>query len=129
MFKRLKAVVLQRCPVCLQGKAFNSFLGMYKTCPVCGLKFERETGYFLNSMFVAYTVGFLVLAPSAFLMGWLDVSILTFTIVLTVETVVLWPLLFRYSRVIWLHTDQVLDPRQSVEPESAVDQPFVTHDS
>jgi hypothetical protein len=24
----------------------------------------------------------------------------------------MWPLLFRYSRVIWMHADQVLDPRQ-----------------
>jgi hypothetical protein len=26
--------------------------------------------------------------------------------------VIVWPLLFRYSRVIWLHMDQVMDPRQ-----------------
>ncbi len=129
MFKRLWAVLLQRCPVCLQGRVFHSFLGTNKTCPVCGLKFERETGYFLNSMFVAYTIGFLVLAPSTFLMGWLDVSILTFTIVLSVEAAVLWPLLFRYSRVIWLHIDQMLDPRQIVSEESPGDQPVVTHDS
>jgi uncharacterized protein (DUF983 family) len=105
----------------MQGKVFRSFLSMHKTCPVCDLKFERETGYFLNSMFVAYTAGFLVLAPSAFLMGWLDVSILTFTLVLSLEAIVLWPLLFRYSRVIWLHIDQVLDPRKAASEETVRD--------
>lgn len=113
MFKRLVAVVRQRCPVCLQGKLFRSLLGMNATCPACGLQFEREVGYFLNSMFAAYTVGFLVLAPSAFLLAWLDVSIAFFAIAITVETIVLWPIIFRYSRVIWLHIDQMIDPRKA----------------
>ncbi len=112
MLKRLVAIVLQRCPVCLQGKLFRSLLSMNKTCPVCNLQFEREVGYFLNSMFAAYTVGFLVLAPSAFLLAWMDVSIAVFAIAITVETIVLWPIIFRYSRVIWLHIDQVIDPRK-----------------
>ena len=112
MFKRMVAIVLQRCPICLQGKLFRSLLGMNVTCPVCGLQFEREVGYFLNSMFAAYTVGFLVLAPSAFLLAWMDVSIAVFAIAITVETIVLWPIIFRHSRVLFLHINQVIYPLQ-----------------
>lgn len=111
--KRLLALLRLRCPVCLQGRLFRSLLGMNKECPVCGLHFERETGYFLNSMFIAYAIGFLVLIPSAVWLALNSVSIAVFSGVIIVETIVVWPIIFRYSRAIWLHIDQVLDPRSA----------------
>jgi uncharacterized protein (DUF983 family) len=65
VFKRLVAILRQRCPVCLEGQVFQSLLGMRSHCPACGIKYDRETGYFLNSMFIAYTLGFLILVPTA----------------------------------------------------------------
>ena len=109
--KRLIAILRQRCPVCLEGKIFNSLLGTHKNCPVCGLQFERETGYFLNAMFIAYVIGFLILIPLTLILYLLDVSIPLFTVVMITTVVIVWPLIFRYSRVIWLHMDQVMDPR------------------
>ncbi len=105
------ALLRLRCPVCLQGRLFRSMLGMYSECPACGVHYEREHGYFLNSMFIAYAVGFLVLIPSAILLALNEVSIAFFSIVMVVETIVIWPLIFRYSRAIWMHADQWLDPR------------------
>jgi uncharacterized protein (DUF983 family) len=113
VFKRLWAIVRQRCPVCLQGQVFHSIFGMNSHCPACGVKYDRETGYFLNSMFIAYTLGFLVLVPSAVLLYLWDASIPLFIAVIIVECILMWPLLFRYSRIIWMHADQVLDPRQT----------------
>ena len=110
--KRLWALLRQRCPVCLRGQVFTSLFGMYTHCPACGVKYERETGYFLNSMFIGYTAGFLVLIPTAVLLFFLDVSIAVFSIVIILETVVMTPLLFRYARILWMHADQVLDPRK-----------------
>jgi uncharacterized protein (DUF983 family) len=92
---------------------FGSFLGMNADCPVCGIHFEREHGYFLNSMFIAYGAGFLILVPSAVLLAMRNVSIGLFAAVIVIETIILWPLVFRYSRVIWLHIDQVMDPRRA----------------
>jgi uncharacterized protein (DUF983 family) len=109
--QRLFAILRQRCPICLQGAVFYSLLGMHKACPHCGVVYEREHGYFLNAMFVAYVVGFLVLIPSAIYLALRDVSVPVFAFVITLETILIWPLIFRYSRVIWLHVDQVLDPR------------------
>ena len=114
---RLEAILLQRCPVCLDGKVFHSFLGMNKRCPECDIVFERESGYFLSSMFVAYVIGFLVLAPVALglyilsVSGKMQVSGLLFGTVIIGLTAVLWPAIFRYSRVIWMHADQLMDPR------------------
>jgi uncharacterized protein (DUF983 family) len=62
---RVIALLAQRCPVCLQGKVFHSLLGMHRERPHCGLRFERETGYFLNAMFFAYALGFVLIAPTA----------------------------------------------------------------
>lgn len=109
--RRILAVLTLRCPVCLQGKVFHSLLGMHKECPNCGVYFERETGYFLNSMFVGYAGGFLLLIPSAIWLYWLDVSVPVFALIVIAEVAVLWPLIFRYARIIWMHLDQVLDPR------------------
>lgn len=112
---RLLALLRQRCPVCLRGQVFTSLFGMHTHCPACGVKFERETGYFLNSMFIGYAAGFLILVPTAVLLAFMDVSILVFSVVIIAETALLTPLIFRYARLIWMHADQMLDPRK---PES-----------
>lgn len=114
LIKRISALLLQRCPVCFQGKVFNSLFGTYKTCPHCGVRFERETGYFLNAMFFAYTMGFLIVNSFGDLSLFSDVSIRTFSIAIILEVVVLWPFIFRYSRLLWLHLDQMIDPRGPV---------------
>ena len=111
--KRFLAILAQRCPVCLTGAVFRSLLESHKHCPHCGLLYEREHGYYLNSMFIAYTLGFLIILPSAFVLFWFDASIPFFSVTIVVETLLLWPLIFRYSRVIWMHMDQVLDPRSA----------------
>ena len=33
---------------------FTGFPKMHERCPTCGLKFEREPGYFLGAMYVSY---------------------------------------------------------------------------
>lgn len=110
---RLFAILMQRCPVCLTGPLFRSLLESHKHCPHCGVLHEREHGYYLNSMFVAYGLGFLIILPSAFYLFWIESSVPFFSIVITVETLVLWPFIFRYSRVLWMHIDQMLDPREA----------------
>jgi uncharacterized protein (DUF983 family) len=117
---RLLAILLCRCPICLRGAVFHSLLGMNADCPLCGIHFERETGYFLNAMFFAYVLGFLILAPTMLYLYFQQVSTLTFTLVVTIETLLLWPWVFRYSRVLWLHTDQLIDPRHV--PQNGVPQ-------
>jgi uncharacterized protein (DUF983 family) len=120
---RLLALLRQRCPVCLHGQIFTSLFGMHTHCPVCGVKYERETGYFLNSMFIGYAAGFLILAPTAVLLAWLDVSIAVFSGVIILETVILTPVIFRYARLIWMHADQMLDPRRPESPISILYSP------
>ncbi|GIK75975.1 MAG: hypothetical protein BroJett021_49630 [Chloroflexota bacterium] len=127
--KRFLALLRQHCPVCLRGQVFTSLFGMHTHCPECGVKYERETGYFLNSMFIGYAAGFLILAPTAVLLALMDVSIAVFSSVIILETIVLTPLIFRYARLIWMHADQLLDPRQPEPPVSNLQSPPPLHDS
>ena len=34
---------------------------MHEYCPVCGLKFEREEGYFLGAMYISYGLALFVI--------------------------------------------------------------------
>lgn len=113
--KRLLALLRQRCPVCLEGAVFKGIFGMHSHCPVCGIKYERETGYFLNSMFIGYTVGFFILVPTAVWLFFLNVDLLVFSTVVILETVLIYPLIFRYSRLVWMYGDQLLDPRKPAD--------------
>ncbi len=108
--ERLRATLRQRCPRCLRGKVWRSFLTMHEACPACGLVFEREPGYFTGAMVVSY-----VIAVPTF--GLIVIGLL----VLGVDTVValvggglvyllLAPFILRYSRVIWLQFDWLIDP-------------------
>ncbi len=85
---------------------FRGVFAMNAACPVCGHRFEWETGFFQGAMYVSYALGIaeafvlalvamFVLAPRLGLFGAIAVAV--------VVHVACVPLLFRYSRVIWAH--------------------------
>src|SRR5690242_5111583 len=58
---RLQAIFHGLCPRCRSGKIFSRslFAGLPKmndVCPACGLKFEREQGYFLGALYMSYAM-------------------------------------------------------------------------
>lgn len=85
---------------------------MNDECPSCGLRFLRETGYFLGAMYISYGLGVLTILPVAVILAivveWPLWAVLGVAIL---QTVICMPLFFRYSRIIWLHVDQAIDPR------------------
>lgn len=109
---RLRAMVRLRCPRCLEGPVFASLWKMHALCPSCGLRYEREPGYFTGAMYVSYGLGLALCAPLGvvlIVLGGFSVNQCIVTIAAMVPFLA--PLLFRYSRVIWMHLDQLLDPR------------------
>ena len=103
--------VKNRCPRCHNGHVFEnnnpySFkngLKMNKRCPNCDLKFEREVGYFYGSMYVSYGLqtGLISLLYGLNLFWWnLDPLILVIIILVLVFS--LFPVTFRWSRIIWI---------------------------
>jgi uncharacterized protein (DUF983 family) len=109
--KRLAALVQQRCSRCLQGQVFATLFRMHDQCPVCGLRFEREPGYFTGAMSLSYGVAIVGTAPVWLMMAWLGRSLAEVLLVIGPLLVLGCPWLFRYARVLWLHLDQAVDPR------------------
>ena len=113
--RRLWAIARQRCPRCFRGPVFRGLMSTRAACPVCGLVFERETGYFVGAMYASYAFGLVTTAYwlPLLLLGaptWLVIGLPTAHLILQT------PLTFRYSRVIWLHLDHGFDPTAAPSP-------------
>ncbi len=109
--RRLGAILALRCPRCLQGPVWRRFLSMSVACPVCGLVFEREPGYFTGAMVVSYALAVPVLG--AIVIGLMTLGGLDAVFALVIGDLAylaLVPFIFRYSRVLWLHFDWLVDP-------------------
>jgi uncharacterized protein DUF983 len=102
-----------RCPLCGRGELFRRWLVMHANCPHCGVKFEREPGFFLGSIYINYGLTALIVAIGypLLLFGWHVPE--TPLLVGAVAFVVLFPvLLFPWARSLWLGFDQWNDPRE-----------------
>ncbi len=105
------------CPRCRRGRIFSAPvyrapLAMFERCDSCGLRYEREQGYFLGAMYVSYGLSIppiLLMVLALWLGGhWpLDwCCAIAFLIYLPFV-----PLVARYSRAVWMYLDQRFDPR------------------
>jgi len=109
-------IIHHLCPRCRTGSIFATsifriFPRMHGRCPACGLKFEREQGYFLGAMYFSYAIGtvaisLLALLVWAFLSWDLPACVATgFLLFLPAAPVVTF-----FSRVLWIYLDQAIDP-------------------
>ena len=110
------AIRKQLCPRCRAGKMYSGSLalGMAKMperCEVCNLKFEREEGYFLGAMYIAYALALATILGIAILLWlatrWPLVKIATWATVLFLPFA---PFLTLFARVLWIYLDQSVDP-------------------
>lgn len=112
----LKSMLRGLCPHCRQGLIYpGSFLlslsQMRETCSCCGLKFEREHGYFLGAMMISYMLAVPVMGAFLLLFWWL--TSWSFEVLILVSVLGLLPftpMLARLSRVLWIYFDRKVDP-------------------
>jgi uncharacterized protein (DUF983 family) len=108
----LEALVRAKCPKCRKGRMFpdpvyrlNGFGKMNRRCPVCGLSFEIEPGFYYGAMFVSYAFSviiFFIVGISLYLF-FRDPPVLVYVLSTFLTILMLYPFTFRYSRVIFLH--------------------------
>lgn len=117
------AALHAKCPRCRQGNLFaNSMYGfksqkMNENCSHCGLRFEREPGYFYVAMFVSYaltTAQMIAIGVLTYLITGEDNSPWLYIIAIFTGILLLSPFNFRYSRVILLYW---LTPGLNYSPE------------
>jgi uncharacterized protein (DUF983 family) len=100
--------VMRRCPRCGRGKLFRRWFNYPKTCPRCGLRFEREEGSFLGSLTINY--GATGIAFFALLIGWMvamggQVRLVPLVLA-SIAVVIVVPLLFYpFAKTIWAAID------------------------
>jgi hypothetical protein len=86
---------------------------MHEYCPVCGLKFEREEGYFLGAMLIDYGLGLLLVVILAVLVWLFTRSSLDKTVLAAFLLFLpIVPALTRFGRVLWIYFDQAIDPEK-----------------
>jgi hypothetical protein len=88
---------------------------MNDPCPVCGLVFQREEGYFLGAMYVSYVLsgallGAFFLIGTYLLPNW---SSLAVALLVLVPYLPFMPAVFRYSRTIWIYFENAADPNNA----------------
>jgi Protein of unknown function (DUF983) len=83
---------------------------MWEQCPNCGLKFEREPGYFLGAMYISYGLGLIVIVGWGLLLWALTPwSLMKITLWAILLFLPLAPTITLFSRVLWIYLDQAID--------------------
>ncbi|PZF74916.1 DUF983 domain-containing protein [Taibaiella soli] len=112
----LGSVLTNRCPHCRQGKLFanpnpyqfKTTMRMPEHCPVCGQRYELQTGFYFGTGYVSYGLSVALLA--VIFVGWAVLAGLSFrdnSIFWCLGTgiamlIALQPVLQRLARSIWI---------------------------
>lgn len=116
---KLYAVLKQKCPRCHEGDLFkykNSYrfkniTTMYERCSHCGLKYEREPGFFYGAMYVSYALTVALWATLAVaVFTFYNMSPWLFLGIGVGVLLILLPIIYRMSRAIWISIFVKYDP-------------------
>ncbi|MEO9854002.1 MAG: DUF983 domain-containing protein [Reichenbachiella sp.] len=107
-----EALLACKCPRCREGKMFKYTLKekwfsmeMYDRCPKCEQTYEPEPGFYYGAMFVSYAFSAAITLATGFVLynffdnpdTWVYMTVVMSFVAL------LWPVMFKYSRAIFLH--------------------------
>jgi uncharacterized protein (DUF983 family) len=83
----------------------KEFDKMHDTCEVCGLKYDIEPGYYTGAYYVSYAFTVAIFVVSGFSLYFLfnDPDIMVYVFTTLILILLLLPMLFGYSRMIYLH--------------------------
>jgi hypothetical protein len=110
---KMLSIAKGKCPCCHEGNVFErklqflplKFPVMHEKCDVCGLRFEKEPGFFYGSMYVSYGLGVwegiaIYLFCRLFISEAFDLRILY---VIIASQLILRVVNYKLSRLIWIH--------------------------
>ena len=100
-----------KCPRCGQTRLFRGWFAMHDECAECGLKFNREPGFFLGSVYINYGLTALLMSvtyTSLLVAGYASNNTLLWSMLVFCVLFPLW--FFRYARSLWMGFDHFWDP-------------------
>ncbi len=120
--KKLYSIFTGTCPVCHVGNMYlnknpyhlGQTLKMHERCPHCGQKFKIEPSFFYGAMYVSYGVG-IAIAVAAFIIAhiFLGAELIGSFWAIIGSLVILFPVIMRISRNIWINIFMDYDPEKS----------------
>lgn len=109
---KLYSILFNKCPKCQKSAFFISdnpynfkmFSKMNSHCKECGENFEREIGFYYGAMYASYAID-IALGVALFLLMvvLLDISSTIFLFTYLTLVLVLFPWIFRKSRLLWIN--------------------------
>jgi uncharacterized protein (DUF983 family) len=88
---------------------------MHSNCGHCGLKFEREQGYFVGAIYINYAATVAIAVPGFFILDVFTTMTIDQQLALWLPFAIVFPLLFfHHSRSIWLALDHLLNPDRNL---------------
>ena len=107
----LGALLRGKCPRCREGRIFaypaanlTRFNVMHEHCPNCGVRLEPEPGFYQGAMYVGYGFTVAILAVVGLgLYFTFDPSEWVYIGTVIAITILLAPLNYRYSRILYLY--------------------------
>ncbi|MBA3449663.1 MAG: DUF983 domain-containing protein [Chloroflexia bacterium] len=121
-----RRALTRRCPYCGHTGIYDGYLALRESCPACGVRFEREEGYFLGAYALNLIVAeFLGLGLAVFLLFRTDLRRLDliWQEAIAVLLAVAFPVIFfPYSRTLWIALDGTLHP-PGADPERQLQGP------
>ena len=106
------SVVKNKCPNCLEGNFFicdnaynlRKFELMNNKCPICRMDFRQEPGFYFGAAIMSYVLqAGLMLLTYLFLQVIIEINFWYFVAAFTLELILLLPLTFRISRLLWIN--------------------------
>ncbi len=109
---KLYSIIFNKCPRCHEGQFFvtnnpydlKRFQKMHEHCPHCGELLMREPGFYIGAMYVSYAIS--VVLTALFFFGFvigLGLPMYWILGLLILLIVVLVPVSFRLSRLVWIN--------------------------
>jgi uncharacterized protein (DUF983 family) len=111
LFSMLAGAIRLKCPRCGAGSLYAKPFHMRVHCPSCGLKFEREQGYFVGAIYINYAATIAIAVPGFFILDVLARLSIDQQLWIWVPFAIIFPLLFfHHSRALWLVLDHLFNP-------------------
>ena len=122
----LKRGLVRHCPNCGSGGLFDHWFKMAERCPRCGIKFEREEGFFLGAFLINFAIGEGLIAVLLFgyvilLSANADVSVPWFIAAGIAMSIVATLFFYPFSKTVWSAIDLATHPLEDKELAQAAE--------